>query len=91
MSNEKDWIVIEDPLIKRIEELEKKYNELKLLFDDLNNNRTLLKKEVEELKKNQLWKSNKFTDADLLKMDYLRSRNTCIRTKSTAKFMPEIS
>ena len=99
--DKKDWIVIEDPTTKKLEDLEKIINEMKITIESLHKENETMKTELAELNKKistsvyektkSLWNSNKFTDADLLKIDYIRSRNTCIRTKSTAKFMPEIS
>ena len=85
-------------LSSEMKELKVQLCEIKHQFQTLNSEGLVLKNKIAELteKHKQTYSfdwmpdKRKLSEKDLLKMDYLRSRNTCIRTKSTTGFLPDI-
>lgn len=86
----------------KISEMAEHIVKLKNKYDNMENEGLQLKSEIKELKEKQHsntasrpfnWltgKNKKLSEVDLLKIDYIRSKNACIRTKSTTGFLPDV-
>jgi chromosome segregation ATPase len=85
---------IQEKLLK----VDNAHEELLITLNTIQNELSAKANKIDELVDNKTtsrpfdWlnnKNRKLSEKDLLKIDYLRSRNTCIRTKSTTGFLPE--